>query len=329
MNSAKKITDGIFMIEVPLPGNPLRAINSYVIIGTHGNLIIDTGMNMPECLSAIKKGIEELELDLKKTAIFLTHMHADHTGLSGILGEECLHVYFSKVEFEFLFRFKDDYWDRILNFLIKHGFPEEDAKKAVKNHPGQKYIAKGNIDFKFVSDGDRIDLGNFVLQCIHTPGHTPGHICLYESDKKILFSGDHILEDISPIIAVISDEDSPLKDYLNSLDKVFNLEVNLVCPGHRRVFTEYRKRIAELKEHHRRRLDEILKILASGNRNAYEVASMMTWDINYKSWQEFPVLQKWFAVGEAIAHLKHLEEKGLIQALERNSHIEFALQSKC
>lgn len=323
MNTVEKVMEGIFRIEVPLPGNPLRSINSYVISNNNKNLVIDTGMNMPECLDAIKKGFDELNLDLKKTDIFLTHMHADHTGLSGILAQEGTQIYFSKKEFEFLFRFRDDYWERILNFLIKHGFPEEEAKKAVKNHPGQKYIAKGNIDFKFIEDGDRIDSGNFSFQCIHTPGHTPGHMCLYEPEKKLLFSGDHILEDISPIIAVISDEDSPLQSYLDSLDKILKIDIQLVCPGHRRVFSDCKKRIDELKEHHRRRLDEILRILRSDSKNAYQVASMMKWDIDYRSWNDFPVLQKWFATGEAIAHLKYLEEHGMVESHEEEARFVF------
>lgn len=324
MSSVEKILDGIYRIEVPLPGNPLKSINSYVIFGKERNLVIDTGMNMPECLSAIKKGVDELHLDLKKTDIFLTHMHADHTGLSGILAEEGAQIYFSKIEFEFLFRFKGDYWERILNYLIKHGFPEDESRRAVKNHPGQKYIAKGNIDFKFIDDGHKINTGNFLFKCIHTPGHTPGHICLYEPNKKLLFSGDHILEDISPIIAVLSDEDSPLQSYLESLDKILNYDIQLVCPGHRRVFSDCKKRVLELKEHHRRRLDEILNILKNGVKNAYQVASMMTWDIDYKSWDEFPVLQKWFATGEAIAHLKYLEEHGIIKSQEKDNHIVFS-----
>lgn len=324
MKSVEKVIEGIYRIEVPLPNNPLKSINSYVVFGKDRNLLIDTGMNMPQCLDAIKKGFNELNLDLTKTDIFLTHMHADHTGLSAILAEEGAHIYFSKTEFEFLSRFKDNYWDRILTYLMKNGFPEDEAKKAVNSHPGQKYIAKGNVDFMFINDGEKIELGNFVFQCIQTPGHTAGHTCLYEPDKKLLFSGDHILEDISPIIAVMSDDDKPLEDYLKSLDKISKLEIQLVCPGHRRIFKECKKRIKELKEHHRRRLEEILKILNSGTKNAYQVASLMKWDIDYRSWNDFPVLQKWFATGEAIAHLKHLEERRLVESHIKDTQFIFS-----
>jgi glyoxylase-like metal-dependent hydrolase (beta-lactamase superfamily II) len=129
-------------------------------------------------------------------------------------------------------------------------------------------------------------------------------MCLYEPDKKILVAGDHILIDITPNIQCWTDEQNPLQDYLTSLDKVNDMEIDLVLPGHRRVITDHRKRIAELKEHHRARLEEVLSILEDHPQTAFEVASQMTWDLDADSWEDFPRAQKWFATGEAIAHLR-------------------------
>jgi hypothetical protein len=88
------------------------------------------------------------------------------------------------------------------------------------------------------------------------------------------------------------------------------LDVDLVLPGHRRLFKNLRERISELKEHHGKRAEEVLAILNRGPKHAFQVASEMSWDINYESWEQFPLTQKWFATGEAIAHLRYLEEKG-------------------
>jgi hypothetical protein len=55
--------------------------------------------------------------------------------------------------------------------------------------------------------------------------------------------------------------------------------------------------------------------MANGNLSAYEVASRMTWDIKCDSWEAFPLAQKWFATGEAIAHLRYLLEKGRIERI--------------
>lgn len=118
--------------------------------------------------------------------------------------------------------------------------------------------------------------------------------------------------DITPNIQCWSDDLNPLENYLTSLDKVNNMEIDLVLPGHRRLIMDHKTRIAELKEHHKRRLKEVLSILGDGLQTAFQVASRMTWDLDCDSWEKFPRAQKWFATGEAIAHLRYLQEKGFI-----------------
>ena len=90
--------------------------------------------------------------------------------------------------------------------------------------------------------------------------------------------------------------------------------MELVLPGHRNIFTDLRGRIEELKEHHDRRAEEVLSILKKGPQTAYQVASRMTWDIVCDSFDAFPLAQKWFAAGEAIAHVKYLGALGKIKS---------------
>jgi len=326
MGFVDEIEKGIFRIEVPLPGSPLKSINSYIIVGKERNLMIDTGMNMDECIQTIKKGLEEIKIDLSETDIFITHMHADHSGLAAVLAKEDRFVYFNRKEIEMFFSFKGDYWENVIAFMKRHGFPSDDATNAVYKHPGYKYIAKGYVNLYPVEDKDIIDLKNFVFHCIQTPGHTPGHTCLYEPDKKILFSGDHILYDITPNISAWSDDENFLEDYIKSLEKVENIDVKLVLPGHRSSFKNCKERIEELKKHHRNRLNEIVNILKEGEKTAYEIASLMKWDIDFKCWDDFPLLQKWFAVGEAVSHLQYLKKKNLITSYTKDGKIIFSLK---
>ena len=95
-----------------------------------------------------------------------------------------------------------------------------------------------------------------------------------------------------------------------------------MLPGHRRLFKKLGARIDELKRHHEKRAEEILDILQKGPGSAFEVASLMTWDIRYDSWDDFPVAQKWFATGEAISHLRFLEEKQLVTKEKNDSGIQ-------
>jgi glyoxylase-like metal-dependent hydrolase (beta-lactamase superfamily II) len=139
-----------------------------------------------------------------------------------------------------------------------------------------------------------------------TPGHTPGHVCLYEPEQKFFISGDHILGDISPNITAWPEMEDALGSYLEGLGKVEKMDITLILPGHRNLICHHRQRIAELRKHHEARLQEVRDILKKGAMSAYQVASFMSWDLDYESWDDFPMFQRWFATGEAIAHLKHL-----------------------
>ena len=221
---------------------------------------------------------------------------------------------------------KEAHWQTIYKTHFTHGFPEDELKKAMQSHPELRYGLKHHIDFCILKEGDTIDIGDYSFRCIETPGHSPGHMCLYEANKKILVSGDHILFDITPNITFWLEVENSLKEYLASLEKVYPLDVNLVLPGHRNIWNSHRKRIIELKEHHQVRLGEIISALEGGEKTAFDVAPYVTWDVDYSSWELFPTSQKWFAFGETIAHLKYLEEERIIEERVKGNRIEFSLK---
>lgn len=96
-----EVYPNIFLNEIPLPKNPLKSINSYIVKSESRNLVIDTGFNTPECQNELMRGLEELNLDLKKTELLITHMHTDHSGLAHVLkGLGVPTVYFSKIDGE-------------------------------------------------------------------------------------------------------------------------------------------------------------------------------------------------------------------------------------
>ncbi|PKN19484.1 MAG: MBL fold metallo-hydrolase [Deltaproteobacteria bacterium HGW-Deltaproteobacteria-6] len=305
-----EIMKGLYRIVVPLPKSPLKELNSYVIKGAERNLIIDTGFNRSVCYEAMQKGVAELGLDLNKTDFMLTHMHADHTGLVLRLASETSKIFFSRID---SLVFDDDKsWQPLIDFAEINGFPADELQKALASHPGFKYSPEKKPVFTLIDDGTVIECGDYRLQCVATPGHTQGHICLYEKDKKLFFSGDHVLFDITPHIESWAYTTNSLADYMASLDKVSDLPVVLVLPGHRNFFNDLKGRIDALKLHHRERADEVLEVLGNASLNAYEIAAGMTWDIDCERWEDFPIAQKWFATGEAIAHLRYLEGEGRI-----------------
>jgi glyoxylase-like metal-dependent hydrolase (beta-lactamase superfamily II) len=306
----EEILPGLYRTQVPLPGSPLKATNSYVVKGTQRSLVIDTGWNREDCMVALVSGLNECGVDLKQADFFITHMHADHSGLVSTLAREGARIYIGQLDAEIIRSSTPEHWEKMIDSARKCGFPGEELEKAVGSHPGRRYSPNTSLNFCVLKDGDTTSIGDYSFRCIETPGHTPGHICLYEPTKKIFICGDHILLDITPNITLSFEDRNPLKEYLTSLDKVYDLDVELVLPGHRSIFRNQKERIRELKQHHQARLTEVISILERGKQNAFQVASQMTWDIGYKSWGLFPPAQKLFAFGEAMAHLKYLEEEG-------------------
>lgn len=322
-----EVAPELFRIEVPLPENPLKAVNSYVVRGKDRNLVIDTGMRRDECERALMAGLQELDIDLSRTDFFITHLHADHLGLVTRLATDTSTVYMGEVEAGLVAGLQDSgsFWGRVAEFARTGGIPEEAIQEAMKEHPGIKHSPPKYPEFTIVDEGYPVCAGDYRFKCVFTPGHTPGHFCLYEPDRKFFVSGDHVLNDITPNITAWFGEANPLEEYLASLDKVAAFDVELVLPGHRGVFRDLQGRIAELKNHHEVRTEEVLAILATGSKTVYEVASEMTWSIVADGWDDFPIMQKWFATGEAGTHLRYLEEHGAIQVEARDDAYVFSV----
>ncbi len=324
----EELLPNLYRIEVPLPRSPLKILNSYVVKGEGRFLIIDTGQNRDECKSALMSGLEKLGVDLNRADFFITHIHVDHSGLVGVLATETSTVYFNEIEGTMSIRARTGTtrWpDSYYGLYRACGFPESELNKALEAHPGRRWGSRLRTDYHFLKEGSIINIGDYSFRCIETPGHSPGHLCLYEANHKVLVSGDHILFDITPNITYWPELNNALRDYLASLEKVYDLDVSLILPGHRSLMKDHRKRIRELQEHHQARLNEILAALRDGEKDAYEISPYITWDVAYDKWEDFPSPQKWFAFGETLAHLIYLEGEGKVRRNTRNGRIIFSL----
>jgi glyoxylase-like metal-dependent hydrolase (beta-lactamase superfamily II) len=317
----EEVLPELFRIRVPLPDSPLKYLNSYVFRSTDRSLIVDTGLNRTECLAAMEKALHALGLDRERCDFFITHLHADHFGLVGKLATPSSRIFFNRPDAELIESWEG--FEPMIDYAAQNGFPENELRAALQNHPGFKHGSNWIPALQILQDGDAIDVGDYHLVCVHTPGHTLGHTCLYEPARKFLVAGDHILIDITPNIQCWSDRDDPLRQYLESLDKVMAMDIDLVLPGHRRLIDDAPSRIGELKAHHEKRLAEIETILETGPKTAFETAALMQWDIDCDRWEDFPVAQRWFATGEAISHLRYLETGGRIRRQENIQPVRF------
>lgn len=320
-----KVYEDIYMIKVVLPNNPLRELNSYVIKGKDKSLIIDTGFNQKECIDALFNGLKKLDIDIKDTELFITHLHSDHSGMADIFEEAGVKVYAGEVDGKIINEMTNDsYWERFneLNVL----FDLEGDNTTFKEHPGYKYALKEPVKFNYVNEGDKIKIGKYIFELVSIPGHTPGHMGLYEKEHKIFFGGDHVLDGITPNIGFWGFKENILAIYFNSLAKVYLLDIDYFFSAHRDLVKDHKERINELLLHHNKRLNEILEILKEGKLTVRDIASKMNWSIRAKDWDEFPNPQKWFASEEAMSHLQHLYFTEKIDRELRNGKLYYKLK---
>lgn len=310
------ITDNIYTFPVRLPHNPLQYVNCYVIKATDGgrSLLIDTGFNRPDCLKMLLEGMKSLDLCPENTDVFITHFHSDHSGNLGALYDMGYPIVLGRIE---LVEFDRSVWPRVPNRFSHEGMPDNIVSTFYDN-PSMRYMPTDFVPSRLVEDGEVLCYGGHRLKCIHTPGHSMGHMCLYDEDNRIFFCGDHVLFDITPNITCRCERRDILSIYLSSLEKIREYRPELVLPGHRRYGElNMHHRIDEIIDHHTARLNEALQIVRDcPGLTGYEVSGRMAWRISSGGWSKFPDNQKWFAMGEGLAHLDHLMDAGLVAQSE-------------
>ena len=316
---AEHITDNLWRLDIPLEGNPLKNLNSYLIVGER-SLLIDTGFRWESCREAMERQLEEIGVDRNTMDIMVTHLHSDHAGLAPELIREGGMIYIGAIDGPGVEDYMDDdCWRNLYDAYVKEGISRNDVEHFWHENPAQRAAPLVWEPVTYLQEGDVLSYGGHDLKCILTPGHTPGHMCLYDEKNKWLFAGDHILFDISPNICRWGGMKDALGDYLESLQKVRDMEVDLLLPAHRAKVGSLPERVDELTRHHMRRIESAWQTVRDEpGMNAYQIAGKMRWKIRSRSWDEFPPAQKFFAVGEALAHLDYLEVRGRVERREEN-----------
>ena len=315
----EEVAKNIYRIGVPLPGNPLKELNSYFIRGSENDVLIDTGFRCQECGNALRDGLRELGSDPRRRDVLITHIHSDHSGMADLFVGPGRKIYMSEADMAYersvLY---GDFDDRRMKRFLSEGFAEEMIREVFSSNPANQMALPGLTDaFCALRDEAVISVGEYDLKVIMTPGHTPGNVMFWAEKQGIMFSGDHILFDITPNITEWPGMDDALGSYLESLKRVRAYPVKLALPGHRKT-GEYHERIDQLLRHHERRIAEVKDIIGtSAGKTAYEIAGQMKWHIRAENWEKFPIIQKWFAVGECLSHLDYLRKRGgIIREME-------------
>jgi glyoxylase-like metal-dependent hydrolase (beta-lactamase superfamily II) len=220
-------------------------------------------------------------------------------------------------------RYKDfaDLIKKTQEMLRQNGVPDGELPQLGEASLWMNKYVTPDLPEVMLEDGDTIFNDSFEFEVLWTPGHSPGHVCLYERQKRFILTGDHVLYDTTPHVGFNPQSgDNPLSDYVASLKKLESLKVHFVLPGHGPVFNALGLRIDKILQHHEERKRAIMRHLRNGSRTAYEIAQQIPWigSGGDTAFQELPVWDKRMAVTETIAHLRLLMEEDKVSNVEMN-----------
>jgi glyoxylase-like metal-dependent hydrolase (beta-lactamase superfamily II) len=329
-----EIIPGIHQLKLPFPLQPEQlGVNAYLIQGDKGCLLVDCGWNINQAFSAMERQLHEIGLGFESISLILiTHFHPDHYGLAGRLVQVSkAKVALHQVEKDFIdsrYMNMEGLLDSTADILRANGVPEKDLPRLQKASLGvRRYVAPVSPEVA-LQGGEIIGQGEFQLEVLWTPGHSPGHVCLLERNKKILISGDHVLPATFPNVGLHSQSGpDPLPNYLRSLKTIEDLDVDLVLPAHEHVFSGLKPRIQEILHHHEERKRAILTALSEGPQTAYEVSLKIPWIVNGLTlpFDQLQALDRRLAVMSAMAHLEPLYTEGTAAKTQRNGTVVYSL----
>lgn len=309
---ALEVAPGIHWLRLPLPF-ALDHINVWLLEDGDGWTLVDTGVGLDqtrEYWEALAGGALRGR-PIKR--IIVTHYHPDHMGQAAWLSERHdASVYITEGEMALARQLhampEADAGTRLADLYRRHGLPAERAQAlARRGNSYRRLVPRIPGQHITLSEGDGIDIGGRRWQVLIGRGHAPEHACLYSESEghPILIAGDQVLPRISSNVSVRpgAEDEDPLGDFLDSLQRLAALPAGTrVLPSHGLVFEGLPTRCRALMEHHRDHLERLL-----GACDAPKTAAQML-PLLFR--RELDNHQIMFAMGESIAHLRHLEALG-------------------
>lgn len=324
----EEIIPGLARISLPLLNNSLGSVNTYAVMSADGLRLIDCGWDAEEVYAALADELYHLGVQVNDIReILITHAHSDHIGLAERLKQETdARLLLHRLDAVSRWTEPSERLRMVAEterWLQANGMPQEEWDviiRVMRSRPIRTPTYRPDL---LLEGGEVLDWRPFRFEVIWTPGHSPGLVCLYERQHQILLSSDHVLEGISPNIAYSAQHTGdPLDAYLRSLRLVRDLPVALVLPGHGAPFSDLTGRVDALEQHHEERLQAILDVVAKQEgQSAYAIASQLPWRGSAGGWQRLQPFDRLAALGETLAHVQYLTNKGRLHRREEDGTV--------
>lgn len=290
-------------------------VNAYLIEAEPVTLI-DAGINTPGAQNSLFVALAAAGYFPESIQqVLITHAHPDHYGLVHAIQEKsAATIYFPERE---IARVRDrQMLFEVGRLLMEAGMPldllfQMDQQRRSDPRPKLRHeevvpVADGDV-FEFSDDDGR----EFTLEALLMPGHTGGHMVYLEPESRTLFAGDQLLPETSPNPLLEPSLDSPgerrrsLQEYMRSLERMAEMNLALVYPGHGDPVTDPQGLIEDTIEHHHKRKAVVASHLNDDGNTPYEIAQQI--------WPGVTGYDTFLAVSEVVAHLDLVVADGAAQ----------------
>jgi glyoxylase-like metal-dependent hydrolase (beta-lactamase superfamily II) len=306
----EKVLPGVWRLRLPLPWPGVPHCNAWALAAGPGVVLVDTGMHEPGSMMHLERALDQAGLDVEHVQLVVcTHAHVDHCGQAPPIAARAgceVWMHPNHAHHTASTADPEQALARRAEIARQSGVPEAPLQRWIAQRRAQGSGQAGTLRVdRDLTEGDTVttDLGEW--QVIETPGHAPSHICLYQPERRLLISGDHLLGRVSLYFDVGYTPD-PVGEFLDSLDKVEKIDARLALSGHGRPFTDVPGHIAANRELVAQRLATVRAALAEASQTAYEVAQHVYGEL-------FTEATATWLLTKTRAYLTHLERQGLVE----------------
>ena len=314
--------DNVLLFPIPLPGYSALGTANVYLLPSRPVTLVDAGPKFPGAYEWLEEGLRAAGHELSSVErILVTHGHVDHFGLVGLIRKAAGRPVPCFIHAEDRWRITgNNYREDLVSEAAERLMADVDMPRPELARIRERFALFGMLcdpipDALPLEDGDTFSGESYDLEVLHTPGHTPGSCCLYESRGKLLFSGDNVLKHITPnpLFEIQKDQlrdpgYQSLKAFMGSLDRLARLEVRHVLPGHGEVVEDLPAIVATYRQHHRNRMERIWQALRKEARPAYHLIGDVFDDV--------PEDDVFLALSEILVHLEILVEEGRAALLD-------------
>jgi glyoxylase-like metal-dependent hydrolase (beta-lactamase superfamily II) len=320
---ADRVLPGLWRLRLPLPWPGVPHGNAFAVAAGDGVVLVDTGIHEPGAMRQLERALDQAGLSLEHIRLVVcTHAHSDHYGLAGPILEAAGCELWMHPNHAHMTRAADDpdrMLERRLEVARQSGVPAQALAQYENSRRGQGIgVAEVVPPDHDLVNGVEIETDLGTWQVHETPGHAPSHVVLHQPERGLLLSGDHILGRVSLYYDYGYTPD-PAGEFLQSLDVVDGLDVQLVLSGHGRPVRDAPALVEANRRAVNERVDRVRRAIAAGPRTPFEIVPILVGEEARSQ-----MMVSW-GLSEVLCYLTHLERLGEAAAVEGEDPSRWAL----